>query len=184
MNLASSNSLEKSPRYTSPAIFLHWMVAILIIGMIGLGWYMMSIEDEPDSGWLFQLHKSIGLLIVALVLLRLVWRFTHRPPALPQQVPEWQKKASEALHWLLYAAMAVMLMVGIAGALSSKHDLVFFGLPLPRLLAQNHDLSEIFFSIHSVCAWVLVVLISLHFLAALKHLIVNKDGLFQRMWFS
>lgn len=174
----------KSPTHAPLAVLLHWTLAVLIIGMIGLGWYMMEIEDDPGSAWFFNLHKSIGLVIAGLVLLRLVWRLGHPPAPLPDSVPAWQASASKAGHRLLYAAMIAMPVFGIIGSLLSKKGILFFGLALPRVFEANHDLAELFFEAHSITTWILIGLISLHALAGLKHLLIDKDGVFQRMWFS
>ena len=171
-------------RYSSTAAALHWLLAILLVGMIGVGWYMLSIEDQPGSGQLFSLHKSVGIVVLALVGWRLTWRLGHPPAPLPVSVPAWQERASKASHRLLYAAMITMPLLGLAGAAFSKSGIEFFGLSIPRAAAPNHDLADAFFTAHSVVAWVLVALIAVHVLAALKHLIVNRDGVFQRMWFS
>lgn len=144
---------------------------------------MLSIEDDPGSGWYFDLHKSTGIVIALLVLLRVVWRLRHKPSPLPDSVPGWQATASPISHWLLYVAMIAMPIVGMLGALLGKNGIAFFGLTIPRPVAPNQYLSETFFSAHSVIAWVLVGLISIHILAALKHLIIDKDGVFQKMWF-
>lgn len=173
-----------STAYTPLAKVLHWALAVLIIGMTGLGWFMMSIEDEPGSDWYFNLHKSIGVLIVALVLLRLLWRLTHTPTPLPASIASWQVMASKAGHGLLYLAMLAMPFFGIVGTLLSKDETLLFGIALPRMAAPNHDLGEIFFEAHSITAWIFVALIALHALAGLKHLVMDKDGVFQRMWFS
>ncbi|WP_034294396.1 cytochrome b [Herbaspirillum sp. RV1423] len=176
---------EKNPsnRYTAPARLLHWTLAILLIGMVGLGWYMMSIEDAPGSDWYFNLHKSVGLLVLLLVLLRAVWRLLHQPAPLPLATPPWQIIASTVSHWVLYALMLALPLIGAIGAAFSKSGLIFFGTPLPRLVAPDHDVAELFFSMHSFAAWILVILVSLHVLAALKHLLIDRDGVFQRMWF-
>lgn len=179
----SNITSSQRQRYTSTAVALHWLLAILLIGMIGVGWYMLSIEDEPGSGQLFTLHKSVGIIVLALVVWRLTWRIGHAPAPLPLSVPAWQDTASRASHRLLYAAMIVMPLLGLAGSAYSKRGVEFFGLSVPRAVAPNQDLAETFFTAHSVVAWVLVALIAVHVLAALKHLIVNRDGVFQRMWF-
>jgi cytochrome b561 len=174
-------STVKPPKYTMPAVLLHWVLAVLIIGMIGLGWYMESLERGPVAGEFFNLHKSIGLVVAALVALRLAWRLGHPPAPLPASVPRWQARAAVASHRLLYAAMVAMPAFGITGALFSKGGLVFFGTRLPRLFAENREMAEIFYGAHVVTSWVLVALIVLHVLAALKHLLIDKDGVFQRM---
>jgi cytochrome b561 len=178
-----STSGEAKP-YAPVAVLLHWVLALLIVSMMGLGWYMMSIEEDPGSAWYFNLHKSIGLLIAGLVVLRLVWRLGHSPSRLPASVTPWQASASSVSHKLLYGAMLAMPLFGLVGSMLSKKGLIFFGMPLPRVLEANHDLAEIFFDAHSATTWMLVALISLHALAALKHLLVDKDGVFQRMWFA
>ena len=175
---------SETSRYSSVALALHWLLAILLVGMIGVGWYMLSIEDEPGSGRLFTLHKSVGIVVLALVVWRLSWRLGHPPAPLPVSVPAWQERASKASHRLLYAAMIAMPLLGLTGSAFSKSGIEFVGLSIPRIAAPNHDLAEAFFTAHSVVAWVLVALISIHVLAALKHLIVDRDGVFQRMWFS
>lgn len=173
-----------SGSYTPLAVLLHWTLAVLIIGMVGLGWYMTQIEDDPGSAWFFNLHKSIGLVIAALVLLRLLWRLGHRPAPLPASVPAWQASASRAGHALLYAAMIALPALGIIGALLSEEGIVFFGAELPRVLQANHDLAEVFFEAHSATTWLLIGLVCVHALAGLKHLLIDKDGVFQRMWFT
>lgn len=178
--LETQNSGEP---YAAPAKLLHWILAILLIGMVGLGWYMMDIEDSPGSDWYFNLHKSVGLLVIALVVLRAAWRLTHRPAPLPLATPPWQMMASAISHWVLYALMLALPLIGAMGAAFSKSGLIFFGIPLPRLIAPNHDIAELFFSAHSFGAWILVILICVHVLAGLKHLLIDRDGVFQRMWF-
>ncbi len=182
MRVSNPIPTVNSKPYAALAVLLHWTLAALIIGIVALGWYMMEIEDDPGSAWFFNLHKSIGLVIAGLVLLRLVWRLGHRPGPLPASVPSWQAKASRATHGLLYATMIAMPTFGIIGSLLSKKGIVFFGTALPRVFEANHDLAEVFFDAHSFTVWILVALVSLHVLAGLKHLLVDKDGVFQRMW--
>ena len=180
-NPATTSS--KPLRYSPTAVALHWLLAILLIGLIGVGWYMLSIEDEPGSGQFFTLHKSIGIVVLALVVWRLTWRLGHAPAPLPLSVPVWQEIAFRASHRLLYAAMIAMPLLGLAGSAYSKSGIEFFGLSVPRAVTPNHDLAEAFFTAHSVVAWGLVALVAVHVLAALKHLIINRDDVFQQMWF-
>ena len=170
-------------RYGLPAIFLHWILAILITGMVCLGWYMMSAEHDPGSRWYFDLHKSFGLLVFALVLLRILWRFMHKPAKLPANLPKWQVVASSITQWLLYVCMFLLPITGFLGSSYSKSGVALFGLRLPGWFVPNHDMAEQFFSIHSVLVWVLVAAVALHAAAGLKHLIFDRNGVFQRMWF-
>lgn len=187
MNSSITNALksvqEPKAAYTGISRGLHWSVAVLIFGMFALGWYMTAMEDDPGIDWYFMVHKSIGVVVLLLVLTRLFWRFGNPPAPLPNQLPHWQVTASKISHWLLYGTMIAMPVAGLLGAFLSKDGLVFFGYQLPRVFSASHDLSEFFFSAHSTIAWVLVGLITLHVLATFKHLFIDKDGVFQRMWF-
>src|SRR5258706_7387488 len=90
-------------RYSPPAVILHWLVALLIVALFGLGWYMMSIEKEPRRDWYFKLHRSLGLTVAGLIVLRLLWRASHRPPQLPDSVAVLEEKTFVARHLLVYA---------------------------------------------------------------------------------
>ncbi len=179
-----SSTTAATWRYGTPAIALHWIIAVLIFGMIALGWYMMSIEKEPGAGVLFDLHKSFGLTVFGLIVLRILWRAGHRPEGLPESAPAWQARLSALIHWALYACMIAMPITGYLGASHQKEAPKLFGLDLPHWATPDHDTAEAFFTIHSITAWVLVVLIALHVLAGFKHLLMDRDGVFQRMWMA
>ena len=168
-------------KYTSTAQFLHWILAILIVGMIGLGWYMMSIEKQPNSDSYFNLHKSIGLIVASLVIMRLIWRAFHRRAPLPFTVEGWQVTLAALTQVMLYVGMIVMPATGIAGVAFSKDGLAFFGMALPKFVSPDHAISELLFNVHGAAVWILVFLILLHVAGALKHLILDRDGVFQRM---
>lgn len=182
----SSNQIKATSKaewkYATPAIWLHWLMALLLVTLLGVGWYMMSIEDDPGSLWYFNLHKSFGILAFVLVLLRLMWRATHRPSALPLHLPRWQIVLSRLTQWALYLCMALMPILGYLGASHGKRGVALFGMPLPSWAAPNHDTAEYFYGLHAALAWVLVGLIVLHAVGGLKHLFVDKDRVFQRMW--
>ncbi|MBC7572775.1 MAG: cytochrome b [Herminiimonas sp.] len=170
-------------RYSAPAIVLHWLLALLIAGMAGVGWYMMSIEDSPGADTYFNLHKSTGLIVFTLVLIRWAWRLTHKPAALPASVPTWEARLSTIVQSLLYACMILLPITGFLGASFSKEGVTFFGTTLPSWVVADHDTAEQFFSIHETLVWILVTLVVLHAAGGLKHLLVNRDKVFQRMWF-
>lgn len=180
---ASSSIAAAGERAYAPlAILLHWTLAILVIGTIVLGWYIVSLGRDPAAEHYVGWHQSIGLIIAALVLVRLAWRLTHKPAPLPGSVPGWQVKAANISHKLLYAAIVVMPLSGITASLLSKRGIVFFGWALPRLFDPDRALARIFYATHWVTAWILMTLLAVHVLAALKHLLIDRDGVFQRMW--
>jgi len=169
-------------RYAAPAILLHWVLALLIAFMAGLGWYMMSVEHDPGGRWYMDLHKSIGLIVFALVLLRVLWRVFHKPAPLPRSLPAWQALLSSLTQWLLYACMVALPVTGLVGAEYSRAGLAFFGIPLPAGMAPDRATSKLFFGMHEFLVWVLVGLVALHVLGALRHLLVDRDDVFDRMW--
>lgn len=167
--------------YDRFALVLHWISAVLLVFMTGLGWYMMEIEHTPGAQPYFVLHKSLGLIVLALVLMRLGWRRSHPVPQLPTQMPAWQLRAAQLVQVGLYLCMLALPLAGIAGAIHSKSGLVFFGYSLPRLAAANHDMAETYYDIHGALVWLLVALVCTHVAGALKHRFIDRDGVFERM---
>jgi len=170
-------------RYSRFAMGLHWGSALVLALVAGLGWYMASIEDDPGAGWYFAQHKSWGLVFALLLLVRLVWRLFNRPEPLSVVMPKWQAWVASGTQLLLYVAMVLMPLTGYLGASYSEHGVQLFGNNLPGWAVANEDKAEWFFDIHGALIWVLVVLVAVHMAGALKHLLLDKDGTFQRMWF-
>jgi cytochrome b561 len=172
-----------SARYDRIAMTLHWVVAIGVLAQIALGLWMIDIPKLPAgvrASW-FNLHKSIGMTLGVLVVVRLAWRLTHRPPALPSTIPRWQVKAAEASHFLLYACLVTMPLAGYLGSIFSGYPIRYFGLLMPGWGWKDDALKEFFSSAHLVTAVLFISLITLHVLAALKHLLYDRDGVFQRV---
>jgi cytochrome b561 len=178
-----STSLPTVWHYRRPAIALHWLLAALITGMVGLGWWMMTIEKQPEGPFYFDLHRSFGLLVFALVVLRILWRLAHRPEPLPASLPRWQVGLSALTEGLLYACMVVLPVTGYLGASHSRSAVKLFGLVLPAWTTPDRASSHLFFNIHAFTVWILVGLVALHAIGGLKHLLLDRDGVFQRMWF-
>jgi cytochrome b561 len=168
--------------FSAPAIALHWLLAALIVFMAALGWFMMTVEHEPGGERFMNLHKSVGLIVLALVLLRVLWRLTHKPQPLPAAVPRWQVWLSAGTQALLYVLIVAIPLTGIAGSEYSRAGLAFFGIPLPAGFTPDRAVSHLCFEIHSTLVWVLVAALALHVAGGLKHLLVDHDGVFARMW--
>ena len=170
-------------RYTWQAIALHWLLAVLIIGMLWLGFSLEDIpRDTPARGYYVNLHKSFGVLVLLLVLLRMAWRATHKAPPLPAGMPRWQEQAAVWSHRLLYLCMLLQPLSGYLGSAFGKFGVKFFGIPLPQWAWESKPVQSFFGTIHGVVAVTLLVLVALHVAAALKHLLVDRDQVFQRMW--
>ena len=173
--------IDSTGNYTRTAIALHWLLALMIPAQIGLGWYMLSVEKEPGSETLFALHISIGLTIAMPLLLRATWRAANPPAALPANVASWEVKAARISHLLLYLLMILLPVTGYLGTSFSGDAVSYFSVPLPGWAAKDDALKEQFFTVHGVIAWVLVGLVAVHVLGAFKHLLKDRDGVFQRM---
>lgn len=176
-----------STRYTLPAIALHWLLAAGLLGLLGLGWYMVGLPFSPAKLKYINWHKWAGFTFLLLSVLRIVWRLTHRPPALPAdmqaRMPRWQHWAHHGTHCALYALFFAVPLLGWAYSSATGFALVWFGvLPLPNLVAPDPALAETLKLLHMVSAYTLAALIALHVAAALKHQFIDRDGLLGRMW--
>jgi cytochrome b561 len=171
-------------RYTHVAVTLHWLIAALIVTQLLLGWWMIGIPKEPVGvrAYWFNLHKSMGMTIALLVVLRIAWRFRHPAPPLPASVPAWQRHAAAISHALLYACLLGMPLAGFLGSTFSGYPIKYFGVALPQWGYKSAPLKEFFSAVHLSLAWVFMTLIALHAAAALKHLLLDRDGVFWRMW--
>ena len=185
--MASPDRLEN--RYTAVAIALHWLIAIAILTIAVIGLVMTHVKLAPLMLFkLYQLHKSIGITILALAVLRILWRLTHRPPALPAHMPPLEKKAAEGTHVLLYALMLGLPLVGWAVVSASPLNIptVLYGvfpwphLPMPPGVSKA-TLAPILGMIHAYGAYVLIALVALHGAAALRHHILIRDDVLRRM---
>ena len=183
----SSHSSSSGLRYTITAIALHWVLALGLVGTFALGVYMHELPFSPWRLKLYNWHKWAGVTILALSALRLVWRLTHRPPALPvameAAMPAWQRMAHHATHHALYALFFVVPLVGWAYSSAAGFPVVVFGvLPLPDFVPADKALAELIKPWHEITALALAGLVVLHVAAALKHQLIDRDGLLTRMW--
>lgn len=189
-------------RYSPVAIALHWVIALLILSMIPMGLWMTAAIERPDSQALayrvFQIHKSIGFLILALTVVRIGWRLTHRPPSLPGGMKRWETFAAGATHVAFYTLLLALpltgwLYVSAGWAVSQDRALEvvtsWFGLfPIPHLpgvadlsIQMRRALAFQAMGAHSLMAWGAVVLVVLHVGAALKHQFIDRDGVLSHM---
>lgn len=172
------------PRYNRTAISLHWLIALLLVGQFAFGWYLGGIpRGIPARGYFVNLHKSTGLLIGLLILVRIGWRLTYGPPPLPSSVPRWQQQIATATHYLLYVLMLVIPFSGYVASNFSKFGVNFFNsIKLAPWGSDDKLLYAVFNQTHVVSSWLLLALVLVHVLAALKHLWVDRDTIFFRIW--
>jgi cytochrome b561 len=173
-------------RYTGTAIALHWLLAVAILGSMAVGFYMSDLQLSPQKLKLYNWHKWAGVAILLLSVLRLVWRLTHRPPALPRRIesamPSWQLRAYHASHHLMYALFIIVPLMGWAYSSMAGFPIVWFGvLPLPDFVAVDKEFARVIKPLHGWLAYTLLALVIVHVAAALKHHFIDRDGLLARM---
>lgn len=167
-------------RYTRTAMALHWLQALLVLALLGLGYWMGTLPKGPDFSAAVALHKSLGLCALVLIALRLTWRAGHRPPAAPDALPQWQRKAAEHTHRLLYALLALAPVCGYLSASFTKYPMKFFGFVLPKPWGPDDSLNAIFNLAHKSAVILLTGVVALHIGAALFHAL-RRDGILSRM---
>ncbi|GBF59431.1 cytochrome b561 [Candidatus Phycosocius bacilliformis] len=173
--------------YTLVAVVLHWVIAAAILMQILGGWAMEDLKGAEKFA-AFQLHKSAGLTILLLSLLRLFWRLANPPPPLPETMKAWEVTAAKATHIALYALMIGIPLGGWVIISTSPYNIAthWWGLfEWPRLpladLPFRKELNEMAKAGHSVAAWGVIVLFVIHVGAALKHMFINEDDVMARM---
>lgn len=177
--------MQSSPhRYSPPAVLLHWLMAVGLIGAVAVGWYVSGLPMGLQRLKLINWHKWFGITLLLLAVLRLAWRGTHRaPPDLP--MPRWQSRTAHGVHHLLYLLMFAVPLLGWSYSNAAGFPVVWFGvLPLPDFVGKNKELADVLKGLHKVAAWSLVALILAHVGAALKHQFMDRDRLLDRMKFG
>jgi cytochrome b561 len=168
-------------RFTSPQIFLHWLMAICILAMLFIGVGMVS-TIKPIHLELIALHEPLGLLILILALIRLGLRLRYGAPPLPANLPEPMRLAAKLSHYLFYVLMLTMPLLGWAMLSAASYPIVLFGtLPLPPIMPPDPALHSLLWAAHRYLAFLFFAVILLHFAAALFHALVRKDGVFSAM---
>ena len=176
-------SVRPIDSFNKTAILLHWVVAFLLMVQFLIGLDMVDIPKGPYSTrpfW-FNTHKSIGIVLGCLILFRLYWRFRSGVPENPAGSPGWQRIAANLSHMLLYCCMILMPVSGLLGSLFSKYDLLFVGIKIPKFFEHDEFIKELMTNIHQWTAYIFLVIICIHILAAVKHLVIDCDGVFERM---
>ena len=168
-------------RYTIPAIVLHWLIAALVFFQFALGWYMTDLPTTPVRGPYFALHKSIGITVFLLLLVRVLWRLSHAPPAMPASLPAWQRHLAGAVHKLFYVFLVLQPLTGYLSSSFSGHTTKFFVIPLPNWGHHNPPLNLLFTEFHELCSYFLLTLVALHVAGAISHAIKKDVPAISRM---
>ena len=176
-------------RYHPVAVALHWLLGVALIAIFSLGLYMADLPFSPQRLQYYSWHKWAGVTVLVLSFVRLFWRLTHRPPALPaaieQAMPAWQRMAHHATHAGLYVLFFAVPLLGWAFSSAAGFPVVWLGLvPLPDFVPVSEGLADVLKVLHKYAALTMAALVVLHVAGALKHQLVDRDGLLQRMGFG
>ncbi len=168
-------------RYHPLSMALHWLLALLILGSLGVGLYMTGLPLSVQKLKLYNWHKWAGVVILVLSAARLLWRLVQRPPAMPA-MPAWQQRAAHGAHLALYVLFFAVPLSGWAYSSAAGFPIVLFAvLPLPDWVPVSRELAETLKPVHHYLAYALGTVVALHIAGALKHQFVDRDGLLLRM---
>lgn len=174
-----NNSMHK---YDGLAQLLHWLVAVLVVAQFVLIWGRHLAETRETMGMMVQLHKSTGMTILLLAIVRLGWRLRYAPPAYSAEVHPLERRFAPMFHWLLYVFLFAMPITGwMMSSAGGRGTHWYWLFEFPRLIGEHEGWKEILNTTHIALGWALFVLASLHVLAGLWHLFIRKDGVMQRM---
>lgn len=170
-------------RYSMGAMIFHWVIAIGVIANWRIAEYAEHLEGAAKSA-AFAPHKAIGITILVLTVMRLIWRFMHRPPPLNDALAAWEKFLARAVHVIFYILLIVLPILGWLGGSYYEASINFFGLfeipPIP--VGQNPEVGKQLIGLHHDGAEILLLLVALHILGALKHSFIDKVPSLSRMW--
>jgi cytochrome b561 len=181
MTNATTSALSV-PAYTVTARVLHWITAVLVLAMVPVGLVIANEWGGPAQDFLYNLHKSIGVTLIPIVIVRLIYRLTHPPAPLPDDIPAIQKFAAHVTHWALYGLILVQPFVGYIMTSAYPAPVPFFGLfEMPSIWPADRPLSERLSTVHLIIGISIAVVACMHIGAALFHYFVRKDRVLQRM---
>src|SRR3954469_4398730 len=170
-------------RYSKTAVWLHWLMAFLIVFAFAIGLSMTAIEGiTPAKLKYYSWHKWVGVTVLGVACLRLLWRLTHQAPAYPDSMPRWQQNAAHGLHGLLYLLIFAVPLSGYFYTLATGVPVVYLGmLPLPEVIGPHPEWKSALKLLHYSLNMTLLAAVVLHIAAALKHVFIDRDGMFKRM---
>ncbi len=169
--------------YTNVAITLHWLIAALILWNVGV----MLFTPEEVPAVLMESHKAAGITVIALSVMRLLWRLTHKWPPLSDRMARWEKALARTTHVLFYVLIFVVPLAGWIMVSAGRGDPVsWFGLfDIPALpIAQSEDTAGLFHEVHEYAAFLMIGLLVLHVGGALKHSLLDRQPGLSRMWYG
>jgi cytochrome b561 len=170
-----------------PAKLLHWAGAILIILLLGHGWWMTHLAPRPDRFAHYTGHAALGYDFLVLLIVRLLWRWTHAVPALPTELAPWERLTARAGHIGLFVLMFASALTGwaLAGTFRTPMNKDAFGVTMPLIYtSQDRAMHGLFEESHMILSYLLAALVLVHIAGALRHHFVKHNDVLRRMWFG
>lgn len=170
-------------RFDAVSMTLHWLTAALVAAQLVGGWSLSLVQDDQAAEQLLALHRSLGVVLWAVVAARLIWRsrWAVKPP-LPPTMPPAQKAAARVVELALYGLLLLQPLTGLGHSLARGKSFQLFWVRVPTLMARDKPLSGLLHDVHATTAKVLLALIAMHVIAALFHGLVRRDGVLASMW--
>ena len=169
-------------RYSPLSKLIHWLTAFLVISMLSVGFFLNDIPEQ-FKGIAYMLHKSTGITILFIMIVRLTWIILHGKPKLPPFIKPWEQNVSRIVYFSLYLFLFVMPLSGWIMSVAANKIPEYFGMfkaPLPWV-GSNKPLAGLMSNAHEIIAWILIVLITVHVLVILKHPIKGNNSILKRM---
>ncbi|MBU2967356.1 cytochrome b [Amphritea sp. 2_MG-2023] len=173
--------MDSRAQLTKTTVFLHWIIALAIIGSLGFGLYLEDLPGSPDKGALIGIHKSIGVLILVVALYRIYWRIRNGFPQRLTPVADWQEKAATLVHLILLAGTVLMPISGIFMSVGGGHSVAVFGLEVIPAQGEIEWMGDLGHLLHGLGGKIMIAAILLHVAAAVKLWLFTKDSTMQRM---
>ena len=179
----------ETTRYALVQRLLHWLIAVMVLALLGVGmiFSFLGFDGTKETfggdvtNGLYTLHKTFGIIVLALMILRLGLRLALGAPPYPQPLTGFERAASRMVHGLFYVALLAMPILGWLATAAGGYPVQFFNMTLPGLIGKDKALGETLFWLHGLVGWLLLGLIVLHVSAAMMHWLVKRDGVMARM---
>lgn len=183
MAIGNGGSIREPLRYSNFAVTLHWLIVVLLLVQIWLGFTFADMDKGPQRADLFTWHKTVGATILVLTLVRLAYRLTNPPPPYPREMPQWRRTAAVWSHRLLYFLLIALPLTGLVAVSGSERATTALagGIPLPTVPGITNEAGEVSGDVHVVLVWTIIALLVLHVSAALYEQFAARAGVAYRM---
>lgn len=173
---------DETLNYNGPARVFHWLIALLILSLLGVGFFMTGMDSDPVKFEIYGLHKAVGITVLLLAFLRLGWRLYSDTPKSISDHKQWEKTLSKTIHFVLYLAIFAMPLSGWAMSAAGGHPVSFFGLfQMPPIVPKIKEIGAFAHEAHAIIAYVIIGCVALHMAGAIKHHVIDKDVTLKRM---